>query len=129
MVNIGKAILQRNIEIGNWVLLGVILAVSFLFLSSEFALGVFLGGLLSIINFHWLSKDLKNALSRHADKAKTFMMVKFYVRFIVTGVVLFVIITRTPVDIFGLILGLSVVVISVVSVVIGSNLKNPFRRF
>ena len=129
MVNIGKTILQRNIEIGNWVALGVILALSLLFLSGRFALGVLLGGLVSVVNFYWLSRDLKGALVRRADRAKPFMMVKFYIRFLVTGVVLFVIITRAPVDIFGLVLGLSVVVINVIVMVIGANLKNPLRRF
>ena len=129
MVDIGKTILQRNIEIGNWVALGVILTLSLLFLSGRFSLGVLLGGLVSIVNFYWLSRDLKGALIRHADRAKPFMMVKYYIRFIVTGVVLFVVITRAPVDIFGLILGLSVVVINVIIMVIGANLKNPLRRF
>ncbi|TFG92517.1 MAG: ATP synthase subunit I [Syntrophobacterales bacterium] len=124
-----RTILQKNIEIGNWVALGVILALSFLFLSGRFALGVLLGGLISIVNFYWLSRDLKGTLLRHADRAKPFMMVKFYIRFIVTGVVLFVVITRAPIDIFGLVLGLSVVVINVIVTVVGSNLKNPLRRF
>ena len=118
-----KTILQRNIEIGNWVMLGVILTLSFLFLPGRFALGVLLGGLVSIVNFYWLSRDLKNTLLRHADRAKPFMMVKYYIRFIVTGVVLFVVITRAPVDIFGLVLGLSVVVINVIVTVVGANLK------
>lgn len=129
MVNREKTVLQRNIEIGNWVALGVILALSLLFLSGRFALGVFAGGLVSIVNFYWLSRDLKGALVRHADRAKPFMMVKYYIRFIVTGVVLFVVITKAPVDIFGLVLGLSVVVINVILMVIGANVKNPLRRF
>lgn len=129
MVDIGKTILQRNIEIGNWVVLGVILALSLLFLPGRFTLGVLAGGLVSIVNFYWLSRDLKGALSRHAEKAKPFMMVKYYIRFIVTGVVLFVIITKAPVDIFGLVLGLSVVVINVIVMIIGANVKNPLRRF
>ena len=129
VVDIRKSILQRNIEIGNWVALGVILTFSFLFLSGRFALGVLLGGLVSIVNFYWLSRDLKGVLLRHADRAKPFMMMKYYIRFIVTGVVLFVVITRAPVDIFGLVLGLSVVVINVILTVIGANVKNPLRRF
>lgn len=129
MIDIGKTILQRNIEIGNWVALGVILVLSLLFLSGRFVLGVFVGGLVSIVNFYWLARDLKNTLLRHAERAKPFMMMKYYVRVVVTGVVLFVVITKAPVDIFGLVLGLSVVVISVIVMVIGANVKNPLRRF
>lgn len=121
--------MQRKVEAGNWITLGVILALSLLFLSGRFALGVLVGGLVSIVNFYWLSRDLKNTLRKHAGRAKPFMVLKFYVRLIITGVVLFVVITRTPVDIFGLVLGLSVVVINVVITVIGANVKNPLRRF
>jgi hypothetical protein len=121
--------MQRKVEAGNWITLGVILALSLLFLPGRFALGVFVGGLVSIVNFYWLSRDLKNTLRKHAGRAKPFMVLKFYVRLIITGVVLFVVITRTPVDIIGLVLGLSVVVINVVITVIGANVKNPLRRF
>lgn len=125
MVDIKKTIMQRNIEIGNWVVLGVLLIVSFLFLPVRFTLGVLLGGLISIVNFHWLSRDIKRAFLRYADRAKPFIMVKYYIRVIVTGIVLFFIITRAPVDVFGLLLGLSLVVINVILTVIGTNLKNP----
>ena len=128
MVDIKKTIMQRNIEIGNWVVLGVLLILSFLFLPGRFTLGVLLGGLISIVNFHWLSRDLRGTFLRHADRAKPFMMAKYYIRFIVTGIVLFFVITRALVDVFGLLLGLSVVVINIILTVTGANLGNPLRR-
>ena len=129
MIDIKKTIMQRNIELGNWVLLAMLLIFSFLFLSDRFTLGVLLGGLISIANFHWLSRDLRGSFMKYADRAKPLMMVKYYIRFIVTGVVLFFVITRAPADVFGLLLGLSLVVINVIVTVIGVNLKNPLRRF
>jgi len=129
MVDIRKTITQRNIEIGNWVLLGILLILSFLFLSGRFTLGVLLGGLISIANFYWLSRDLRGSFMKHADRAKPFMMVKYYIRFIVTGIVLFVVITKTPADILGLLIGLSLVVINIIVTVISANVKNPLRRF
>ena len=125
MVDIKKTIMQKNIETGNWVVLGVFLVLSLLFLPGRFTLGVLLGGLISIVNFHWLSRDLRGTFLKHADRAKPFMMVKYYIRFIVTGIVLFFVITRAPADVFGLLLGLSLVVINVILTVIGANLKNP----
>ena len=129
MVDIKKTIMQRNIEVGNWVVLGVLLMLSSLFLSGRFTLGVLLGGLISIANFHWLSRDLRGSFMKYADRAKPVMMVKYYIRFIVTGIVLFFVITRAPADVSGLLLGLSLVVINVIVMVIGANLKNPLRRF
>ncbi|MCK4535285.1 MAG: ATP synthase subunit I [Syntrophobacterales bacterium] len=125
MIDIKKTIMQRNIEIGNWVVLGVFLILSFLFLPGKFTLGVLLGGLISIVNFHWLSRDLRGTFLKHVDRAKPFMMIRYYIRFIVTGIVLFFVITKAPADVFGLLLGLSLVVINVILTVIGANLKNP----
>ena len=59
MVDTKKTIMQRNIEIGNWVVLGVFSIVSFLFMSGRFTMGVLSGGLISIVNFSWLSRDLR----------------------------------------------------------------------
>ncbi|MCD6487310.1 MAG: ATP synthase subunit I [Syntrophobacterales bacterium] len=128
MVDTKKTIMQRNIEIGNWVVLGVFSIVSFLFMSREFAMGVLLGGLISVVNFRWLSRDLRIVFLKHEDRAKPFIIVKYYIRFILMGVVLFFVITRMSVDVLGLLLGLSVVVINIILTVIGMNLKNPFRR-
>ncbi len=129
MTDIKKTILQRKVEIGNWVTLGVLAALSILFLSVRFAGGVCIGGIISIVNFYWLARDLRSSLLKHAERAKPFMVMKYYLRLIITGVVLFVVITQVPVDVFGLVLGLSVVVISVVITVVGANVKNPLRRF
>ncbi len=129
MVDTKKTIMQRNIEIGNWVVLGVFSIVSFLFMSGRFTMGVLSGGLISIVNFSWLSRDLRIVFLKHADKATPFIIVKYYIRFIFMGIVLFFVITRMSVDIFGLLLGLSVVVINIILTVIGANLKNPLRRF
>jgi len=128
MVDIKKTIMERNIEIGNWVVLGVFSIVSFLFMPGRFAMGVLLGGLISIANFRWLSRDLRIVFLKHADRAKPFIIVKYYIRLIFMGVVLFFVITRVPIDVLGLLLGLSVVVINIILTVIGANLKNPLRR-
>lgn len=128
MIGIKKTIMQRNIEIGNWVVLGIFSIVSFLFMSGMFAMGVLLGGLISIVNFRWLSRDLGIVFLKHADKAKPFIIAKYYIRIIVMGIVLFFVITRMQVDVLGLLLGLSVVVINIILTVVGANLKNPLRR-
>ncbi len=111
---IEKDPLQRKIEIFNWILLGIFLLLSLLFMSSRFALGVFLGGLISIINFYWLYKNMKDVFARLSGSAKSKMMFKYYIRLAVTAVVLFFIVTSNKIDIVGLLVGLSVVVINLV---------------
>jgi hypothetical protein len=116
--HIEKDPLQRKIEIVNWILLGVLLLLSLLFMSTRFALGVFFGGLISIINFHWLYKNLQNVFARLSGSAKSAMMFKYYIRLAVTAVVLFLIITSNKVDVVGLLIGLSIVVFNLVLTVI-----------
>ena len=132
MEHIKKAALQKKIELVNWVVLGICLVLGFVFLSYDFALGILVGGLISIANFHWLSRDLARLFQQFSDtvKPKQYVLVRYFMRFIVTGVVLFFVITQMPVSVIGLILGLSIVVVSVILTVLIDNVKkNPLRRF
>jgi hypothetical protein len=110
--------LQKKLELTNWIILGIILAPSFIFLSQQFTLGVLLGGLISIVNFHWLGRDLRKVFSSLSDSSKSSIMFKYYIRFGITAVILYFIITGGLVDIIGLLVGLSLVVINVVFTVI-----------
>lgn len=105
--------LQSRIEITNWVVLAILTLISWFFMSKTFTLGLVLGGLVSIINFHWLYRDLKKVFQMLSDGAKKSIMIKYYLRFIVTGIVLFFIITRIDASVIGLLVGLSVVVINI----------------
>jgi hypothetical protein len=104
--------------------------LSFVFVSEGFALGILFGGLISIANFYWLSRDLVNLFQRLSDTAqpRRFVMTRYFLRLFVTGLVLFFIVTQVPVSIIGLILGLSIVVIGVVLTVVTENVKNSLRR-
>lgn len=128
MVDVKKTMIQKRIETGNWLVLFVFSIGSLLFLSGSFAMGVLLGGLVAIGNFRWLSRDLRITFLKHADRAKPFIIVKYYIRFIVMGIVLFIVITKMQVDVLGLLLGLSVVIINIIVTVVLANLKNPLRR-
>jgi glucan phosphoethanolaminetransferase (alkaline phosphatase superfamily) len=128
MGKVTKTALQRRIEIGSWAVLGISLIIGFAFFPFSFTLGILLGGLISILNFYWLSRDLVRVFQQYSDKAKPYIMIKFYIRFIVTGVIIFLVLTQTPVDLIGLIIGLSLIVINILLIVIATNLKNPLRR-
>jgi len=128
MGQVKKTALQRRIEIGSWVVLGISLIIGLAFFPFYFTLGILLGGLISILNFYWLSRDIKRVFQQYSSKAKPYIMIKFYIRFAVTGVIIFFILTQTPVDLIGLIIGLSLVVINILLIVIATNLKNPLRR-
>ncbi|MEN6332618.1 MAG: ATP synthase subunit I [Phycisphaerales bacterium] len=110
----GKDLLQRKIEFRNIVILGLMLVVSLLLMPWRFTLGILLGGIVSIVNLYWLGRDLRVIFSNLSGKAKSAMMIRYYIRMAVTAVVLFFVITELPVDIIGLLVGLSLVVINIV---------------
>ncbi len=121
--------LQKKIEIRNWIVLGVLLLISFIFASRTFTLGVLCGGVVSIANYYWLYLSLKKAFLQVSDRTKTFIMIRYYLRFVVTGIALFVLITQVPVSIVGLIVGLSVVVITIVlTTLLEVSKKNFFLK-
>ncbi len=114
MNRIEKDPLQKRLELTNWIILGTLALISLFFMPGKFALGMLLGGFISIINFHWLVRDLRKAFSHLSEKSNARVMLKYYVRFGVTAIVLYFIITGDIVDIIGLLIGLSTVVIAIV---------------
>ena len=106
--------LQKRLEITNWILLAVLAAGSLLLRSGSFSLGILIGGLISIVNFHWLYRNLLSVFAKHLNRARAALMLRYYLRLAVTAVVLYWVISRNLVDVIGLIIGLSVVVLNVV---------------
>ena len=122
---IEKDPLQRKLEILNWIILGLFVLISLLFWTFPFTLGILLGGLISIINFFWLKRDLRAVFSNLTGRAKSAIMFRYYLRFFVSAVIIFFIISRTIVDVMGLLIGLSIVVINIVlTLLMGLSKKN-----
>ena len=122
---IEKDPLQRKLENLNWIILGIFILISLISMRVPFTLGILLGGLISIINFFWLKRDLRVVFSALTGRAKVALMFRYYLRFFVSAVIIYFIITKTIVDVIGLLIGLSVVVINIVlTLVMGLSKKN-----
>lgn len=106
---------QRIVKIishANWLLLLAASISGFVWFSNQVGIGIAAGGLIVTINFHLLAKTLKKALTPpHIASAKG-VIVKYYIRFIITGIIIFALMASKQVDPIGLIAGLSVVVAS-----------------
>jgi hypothetical protein len=111
---IEKDPLQKRLEITNWILLAVLVAGSLFLRSNRFSLGILFGGLISIINFHWLYRNLLSVFSKHLNRARSALMLRYYLRLAVTALALYWIISRDLVDVIGLVAGLSIVVLNIV---------------
>jgi hypothetical protein len=97
----------------NWVLLFATSILGFGLLPSDFARGILFGGLIVTINFHLLSRTLKSALTPPHISSFSAVLAKYYIRFIVSGFIIFVLISSHFVNPLGLFIGLSVVVVSI----------------
>ncbi|MGW8288516.1 MAG: ATP synthase subunit I [Desulfobulbales bacterium] len=97
----------------NWLLLIVMTAASTLFISPYFAKGLFIGGLLANISFFLLKKDITKALTGPLNAAKGLVLVKYYIRLTVMGVILFFLVKYKSIHFIGLLVGLSTVVLSI----------------
>ncbi len=126
MNSIAKDPLQKRLEIANWIILAILFIPSFIFAPTKFYLGVLLGGFISILNFYGMELGLRGLFRNPAGNVKRPTLVKYYIRLALTAVVLFFLITAGTVDIIGLIIGLSVVVINIVFTMIVAMAKKNF---
>ncbi len=102
--------IPANLKRRNWIILGFLLLGSVPFLSWRFSMGVLIGGVLVNLNFHFLHRTLVKTLM--VTKTKEGMVAKYLFRLLITGIVILVVLIKSWVNIFGLLLGLSVVVIN-----------------
>ncbi|GBC64154.1 ATP synthase subunit I [Desulfonema ishimotonii] len=105
--------LLKFVTVSNWLILAIAGAVSFLTASSGFTAGLICGGLIVTINFHLLYRTLKKALTPSHLSSHNVILAKYYVRFIVSGLIIFFLISNHYVNPIGLFVGLSVVVVSI----------------
>ncbi len=99
-------------------------AIGFSNFSAQVGIGIAAGGLIVTINFHLLSKTLKKSFSQPHAASVTGVLVKYYIRFIITAVIIFILMGTKQVDPIGLIAGLSVVVASMIFATL-----NELRQF
>ena len=94
------------------VLLGAVLA---LFISPRFGVSLLAGGVLATANFLWLRRGLEAALQLMPANASRYATLRFLLRLAVMAFLLYVLIVRLGADIFGLLLGLSMLVLNIIA--------------
>lgn len=102
----------------NWLLLVLVALVTLMTTSTPFYLGVLAGGLIVAVNFHLLKRTIEKDIRPEAvmEKGRSLtgrVLIKYYIRFAVSGILIFLLISNHMVHPLGLLTGLSVVVASV----------------
>lgn len=113
----------------NWIILLVLGFTSFWLMKYDFTAGVILGGLLAIVNFDVLERSLIMLFSPSEGFRirKAASIVKYFLRLLVLGLIIYVLLKQNWVHPVGLIVGLSVVVISIVGLGVRMLIK-PFHQ-
>ncbi len=105
----------RFVSRANWVVFLVFLLVSPAVPIAGFSMGVVCGGLLVTGTFHLAYRSLDRSFKGGRPPAFAVVMAKHYLRFLVTGVIIFLLISNGIGSPLGLLLGLSVVVVSLLA--------------
>ena len=112
----------------NWILFAVTSILGCAVSSTDFAMGIICGGLIVTINFHLLYRTLKNAFTPPHISSRNTILAKYYLRFTVSGFIIFVLIAKHYVDPRGLFIGLSVVVASIIIATMCELKKQIFKE-
>ena len=112
----------------NWILFLVASILGFMLLPNDFAKGVLFGGLLVTVNFHLLAGTLRKALTPPHLASHNLVIAKYFLRFIGSGFIIFVLIAGKFVNPVGLVIGLSVVVISIMLATLCEITKLIFKE-
>ena len=125
------ASLLKDVQWFNWLLMAILTAGAWYFFSLKIAQSILIGGLLANVSFFLLRQDIAKFMAnfsqagmnwkavKQLEKVKFFL--KFYGRLIVLAVILFFLITRVSIDVIGLVVGLSTIMLSVIIVVLSKG--------
>ena len=112
----------------NWILFISVSLAGFIFSPPGYARGILFGGLLVTVNFHLLARTLMRALAPPHLSSHNVVIAKYFVRFIASGFIIFVLIAGHFVHPLGLVIGLSVVVFSILLATLREFTKLIFKE-
>ena len=97
------------------VLLALLGGASMFTAPPRFTAGLLCGGLLCLFNFKLLFSQVGRAFNQGSrNRAKFFIQSRYFARIILSAIIIFALITRTGINIVGLLLGLSIIMLSIV---------------
>ena len=120
--------LLKFVTHSNWILFSVASIIGLILLPPDFTKGIIFGGLIVTVNFHLLYRTLKKAFRPSRLSSYRVVLAKYYIRFLISGFIIFVLISGHYVDPLGLFIGLSVVVASIMIATMCELTKHIFKE-
>ena len=112
-VKINETNIVTVLLVGSLALLVLLAGAALIFGSARFSGSVLAGGLLAIGNFLWLKSVLTRSLRLEPHEAPRFALLRYIARLSALAAAIYFLIVYCRVDIFGLLLGLSVLVFNI----------------
>lgn len=109
----------KKIQILNWLLAATMGAAAWLSFSEATAQAVLIGGAIAASSFGWLQRDLRRLFSGSLTAAKGRFLIKYYARLTLLAALLFWLVKYGHIYPLGLLVGLSVVLLSIAGVTLG----------
>jgi hypothetical protein len=111
-----EADLVRNLWLGNLITFVVLSLGAFILVPLQSALSVVVGGAIALLNFRLLERSIRRSLMPQMMRKRSVLgkaLVKYYIRFAATAVVIILLVRQGLVEPLGLLAGLSVVVVTI----------------
>lgn len=124
-----EALPLRKIQWLSWILLGLLVGGAVVFFGVAIAWAVLVGGVLANASFWLLKRDLLGVLAGDLAGVKVRFFVKYYARFSLLALLLFLQVKYGSLNIPALLVGLSVVFLSIAGVAVAGAIKTfKFRE-
>lgn len=114
MAKVNEANILAVLTRGSWLLLAV-MSLAGLFVSPQFAASIMAGGLLALANFYWLRSILQRLVMILPESPQRFVLLRYLIRLTLMAVAIYLLIVKFGVSVFGMVIGLSVLVCNIVA--------------
>jgi hypothetical protein len=111
----------------SWLLLGALTLICSLLGSMSFGVGVAAGGLIALGNNFWLRSILERILIQQRSDARSYAIVRYILRLTISGIII-VALMKFGINIAGLLVGLSVLVITITTVSVFLSLSDKGEK-
>lgn len=106
--------LFKRLTVASGVLLAVLVVGGLLLGSPRVAAGIAAGGVIALGNVYWLRQGIARAMGLEPRQAGRFALVRYLMRLAILAALLYLLLVKVGIDIIGLVIGLSVLVIIII---------------
>jgi len=111
----------------SWLLLAIMTLTSSILGSADFGLGVAAGGIIALGNNFWLRSVLERILIQQRADARSYAIVRYILRLTISGIII-VSLLKLGINIAGLLVGLSTLVITITTVSVFLSLSDKGEK-